>query len=338
MVVYGQQVGAYVCETITELINIIQSYGNGFNDALIDAYLIPSAIIEQTSGTLQYPGQSSPKTIDKYITKPSTLNGYTPVNHKLLTFPFCFFNVDNNNGSTNSFYYELFNGTDSSTHSNDCKFTIKGVPVIGGSIKCNPVNYKTTSGNQVESEGLMAGKYPTLSWSEDEYTNWLTQNAVNIGVGITTDVLGFASSILTGNVATGVSSSLAIANRLGQFYQHSLVPYTAKGNTNGGDINTSSSANNFFFYKMSIRSEYARIIDDYFSTYGYKTNRMKIPNITGRTYWNYVEIAPNESIGHGSIPADALNTINDAFHTGVTIWHNHANVGNYELSNTIVTP
>ena len=28
------------------------------------------------------------------------------------------------------------------------------------------------------------GKFPTMSWSKDAYSNWLSQNAVNVGLGI----------------------------------------------------------------------------------------------------------------------------------------------------------
>jgi hypothetical protein len=326
--------GAYVFDNIQDMVTVIQAYGDGFNDALIDAYMVPKAIIATDSQSLQYPGQNAPYTINKYIDKPTTLNSYSPVNKKLLTFPYCYLNMDNNNGSTNSLMYELFGDLDE--HTNQCAFEIKGVPVIGTSIKCCPQKYKNSSVSDVESEGIMSGKFPTLSWSQDEYTNWLTQNAVNIGVGITTDVLGLASSLATGNVATGVSSSLSMANRLGQFYQHSLVPFTSKGNTNGGDINVSSSANTFYFYKMSIREEYAKIIDDYFTRFGYKINRIKTPNITGRTYWNYVEIGSSEDIGYGDVPSNFMEIINNACRKGVTIWHNHSNIGNFALNNTIV--
>lgn len=61
-----------------------------------------------------------------------------------------------------------------------------------------------------------------------------------------------------------------------------------------------------------------------------------MPNITGRMYWNYVEIGANEEIGYGEVPGKFMDTINNACRRGVTIWHNHANVGNYNLNNTIV--
>ena len=72
--------------------------------------------------------------------------------------------------------------------------------------------------------------------------------------------------------------------------------------------------------------------------FGYQINRVKVPNITGRTHWNYVEIGPSEDIGYGDVPTSYMEVINNACRKGVTIWHNHANVGNYSLSNTIVTP
>ena len=328
--------GAYVFDNITDMITVIQAYGDGFNDALIDAYMIPDAIINTTQGSLQYPGQNSPYTINKLISKPSTLNGYTPKNKKLLTFPYCYLVCDNNNGSSNVLHYELFNEYEENP--GKCFFNIKGVPTVGGSIKCMPMNYKKNyDENGIENEGLMAGKFPTLSWSQDEYTNWLTQNAVNLGVGLATSSIGLVSGVATGNVATTVSGALSIANQLGQFYEHSLVPYSSQGNTNGGDINTCGDANTFYFYQMSIKEEYARIIDDYFTRFGYKTNRLKVPNLTGRTYWNYVEIGASEEIGSGDVPSKFMEEINNACRTGVTIWHNHANIGNYSLTNSIVS-
>lgn len=70
---------------------------------------------------------------------------------------------------------------------------------------------------------------------------------------------------------------------------------------------------------------------------GYKTNRVKTPNITGRTYWNYVEIDSHDDIGNGNVPNNYMEIINNIARKGVTIWHNHANIGNFSLSNSIVT-
>lgn len=87
---------------------------------------------------------------------------------------------------------------------------------------------------------------------------------------------------------------------------------------------------------MILRDEELKIIDDYFSRFGYKVNTLKIPEFNSRTYWNYIKIVDGENIGYGEIPSKSMETINKICRNGVTIWHNHANIGNYSLNNTIV--
>lgn len=78
-----------------------------------------------------------------------------------------------------------------------------------------------------------------------------------------------------------------------------------------------------------------KIIDDYFSRFGYAIKKLDIPNIVGRQNWNYLEIGQNEQVGYGSVPSKYMEEINSACRKGVTIWHNHSNLGNYSLSNNI---
>ena len=85
---------------------------------------------------------------------------------------------------------------------------------------------------------------------------------------------------------------------------------------------------------MSIKAEYARMIDDYFSAFGYKVNRNKVPNITGRSNWNYVETANCNIIGN--IPQEDLDEIKQMFNSGVTIWHKTGYFMDYSQNNTIV--
>ena len=117
-------------------------------------------------------------------------------------------------------------------------------------------------------------------------------------------------------------------------YRHSLIPDSFKGNINGGDYLTASNRNGFYFYKMSITEEYAKIIDKYFSMYGYKVNDVKTPNITGRTNWNYVKTI-DCSIS-GSVPSDDEKTICNIFDKGITFWKNPNEVYRYDLGGSNV--
>ena len=90
----------------------------------------------------------------------------------------------------------------------------------------------------------------------------------------------------------------------------------------------------YTIYKKSIRQEYAKIVDEYFTRYGYATKRNKIPNRNVRPHWTYTK-----TIGctiTGSMPADSARKICDIYNTGITFWNNPTELGNYSLNNSPV--
>ena len=250
-----------------------------------------------------------------------------------------------------SYYYEL-------SSDGDLHFKVKGIPTIGCSVKIAPMYYKNCSTDIFEDEGIPLGKYPTCAWSKDYYTNWLTQNAVNVSTGYKQTAmqtlgglasgLGAIASASTGNVSlatmfamqgisTATNIGTSVMENMKQQTLAEMQPDSLRGNVNNGDINTAGGTNTFYFYPMSIKQQFARRIDDYFTRYGYAQNQMLVPNIAGRTYYNYIQIDKNEELGDGDIPEKYFNEINNIARKGVTIWHNHANIGNFNLSNTIVS-
>ena len=76
-----------------------------------------------------------------------------------------------------------------------------------------------------------------------------------------------------------------------------------------------------------IRGDYAKIIDQYFTMYGYKVNRMGVPNFIARTYFTYLQI--NDPNITGYIPPDDLNKIKKMFTDGVTVWRDPTHVMDY---------
>ena len=251
------------------------------------------------------------KTFDLTIPKRHTFTGYTPKNNKCFVYPYNYILATNNNGNTNIYKYEDFSGS-------DCVFRFEGCLSVGCSIQCIPLNYKNIDRN--DDEGIPVPKYPTIAWSSDAFTNWLTQNGVNMQTGLLTNILGMSISAL-GTVAGGSASSSAgasssstsgmisaggnaltsiagmTASMIGSINYATLLPNVQKGNNNG-DINFQAHRNTIFFREMRVKNENMKIIDDYFTRYGYKIARIISPNITGRTYWNYVEIGKTEEIGY----------------------------------------
>ena len=85
---------------------------------------------------------------------------------------------------------------------------------------------------------------------------------------------------------------------------------------------------------MTVRNETAKVIDDYFTMYGYKVNSLKIPNITGRSNWNYVKTLGANI--EGDVPEEDLNEIKSLFNNGITLWHKPSTYLDYSQSNAII--
>lgn len=295
---------------------------------------IPQRVVTQSNSAYSYNLQ---------INKTYGLGGYSCRNNKLKTYPYCYLLASNNQGSNAIYYYEDF-----SSNSGKCTFTVKGALTPGCSVRLTPTDYQGISSNDESSINL--GKFPICNFANDMYTNWLTQNGINIGnitlnatqrgylAGGLTAGLGVAS-MLTGNTLTGIGGTLGgigmILDTMKQDYQHSLIPPQAEGNLNAGDVITASSKNNFHFYNMSIKSQYASIIDKYFDMFGYKVNTVKTPNVNHRANWWYTKTIDVNITG--AIPNEDLETIKACYNNGITFWKDPTKIYDYTQSNGIVS-
>ena len=329
----------------------------GLSDAIKNIYILPEALVGEyeygltISTTGSAPAASCggigvPKTSTGVFSlstpatfaRPTTINGYTPKNNKLLCYPWNYLNVSNNAGTTLPYRYEDWTG-------GTATFNVEGVLTPGGCVKAVPSQYKGIGAAQNSYDYSITGaKFPTCAWITDSYTNWLTQNAVNVKVDWTKQALSAGSQIITG-FATGnplgglLGAGIGLAERNLENQRNesnaNLVPDQAKGNLNCGDILWSKLQSEFSFYPMSIKAEYARCIDEYWSAFGYKTNRVKTPNITGRRNWNYVK-----TVGcyiTADIPQEDLQEIKSLFDKGITFWHNPSTFMDYSQTNDIIS-
>lgn len=321
-------------DQLADFINWLQ---NGHKDALVSMYLAPQWILGRTQiGDDPTIGPSNEaETVSMGISRISSLDGYTPKNKKLLTYPYCYIGLSNGIGQFNTYRQERW----SLNSNNEMEVSMRGAITPGCSIRAYPMNY---NGDGIGAdESITIGKFPVLGWSSDLYTNWLTQNGVNLGlkgVGAVTGIVGGLALMSTGGGAIAGASMLSggigmVTDAAKEVYQHSLVPNAIEGSLNSGDVTCSVKGLRLHAYRMGITQEYAKIIDHYFDMYGYKINYLKTPNITGRTNWNYVK-----TIGaniEGDIPEDHLNEIKSIFNNGVTLWHNASTYLDYSQSNNI---
>lgn len=302
--------------------------------------LIESNFITTSYKELQYSSSNAFNVYFRNVSfeKPLSIIGYTPKNNKCKVFPFNYIRVTNNIGVQNIYKIEDFSPVPNFPL-NEIVFQVQMALSIGMSCRIVPCNYKNVAFNNDESIPL--AKFPTCSWSADSYTNWLTDNSVNGNKSVTTAAaLGLAA--VTGNLTGAlISTAGQFISQYGQFKKAQLLPEIT-GGTNTGDVNFSNGDNEFNIKQFHLKPEMMKQVDDYFSKFGYKTMQIKSPNITGRTNWNYVQIGNDEIVGvsnyHNSIsvPTSDMEKINQIFRTGVTCWHNHANVGDFSVTNTIV--
>ncbi len=146
--------------------------------------------------------------IDFDITKPTGFSDYTPKNNKCFVYPYNYLLVTNNIGNQIIYKYEDF-------YENPLHFDIQISLSVGCSGRLVPKNYKKVEYNNDETIPL--AKYPTCSWSADAFTNWLTQNSVNVSTQIISGAVGLA----TGNLPTVAGS---VSSLIGEFYSASLLP------------------------------------------------------------------------------------------------------------------
>lgn len=267
------------------------------------------------------------------VARPSNLEGgYTPRNKKLLTYPFNMLYVTNNSGGAGVYHYELFGDP------TDCNFRVVGSLTPEGVTKLYPLNYKGIQHNY--EEGLTLGGFPSCAWNQDVYKLWLAQNqnqqSLNMGMAALKIGGGIVGTLASGGLGLAVSGGAVlsgasdIANLLAQRHDKELQPPQAKG-THSASVNISAGFQGYTFSQKCISIQTARILDDYFDLYGYRTNRVKIPNRNVRENWTYTK-----TIGchiYGRFCNEDLTKIENIYNNGITFWKNGDSIGNYSLSN-----
>lgn len=337
------------CYTPQDAINYIKDIQSQVSeDPIVLAYMVPDKLLNNTSYSTptgknytigyvnSYNGYKYMDTL--YLNKPTSLNGYVPKNNKVYCYPNTYLMLSNNVGENNIYRYELFS-------TSNCGFEIDGVLSVGCSIKAWPRSYnytETPAFSEIHfNQSTNASKIPTCSWKNDAFTNWLTANSVDLGVGVVGGVgsvlLGSALALTGAGTPAGVGmiggGLASIFNSVKNTYKASLVPDSAKGGSNQGDI-VFASGEILRPSQFTIRYEYAKMQDDFFTMYGYKVNSLEVINIHKRTYFDYIKTIGCNIIGN--IPQKDLEEIRNLFDNGLTIWHNPSYFLDYSVNNTII--
>lgn len=286
----------------------------------------------------------SESTIETSLIRPNLIGNYPPKNKKLLTYPYNFILATNNQGGSAVYRYERAEGA-------NLKFRMSGALGPEAGVSLVPMNYNNQE--YAYNEGLSLGNFPTCAWNSDTYKLWLAQNQntqTHSAIGAGLSVLAGAGMVLGGVMATasvagapaGIGSIAGGAgmmasgfnNLFGQLAQQKdrdIEPPQARGgfsNTN----NITNGRHTFDLYRRQVTEETARVLDDFFTMYGYKVNRVQAPNINARPAFTYVKTAGCKLAG--DMCTDDILAIERIFDHGITWWKNGDKVADYSQPNT----
>lgn len=272
-----------------------------------------------------------------------TLGGYTPKNKKLYTYPYNYLHVDNGDGEALSLRYEFFS-------SGIPNLLIKGVFTQPVSLSLTPTHYKGVAPDihdlapyydSVLTETLTLNNFPLCSWNYDSFSAWAAQNQLpmlfNAISGIGSSVIGAAvSRVPAASAGMGIIGNICSA--LSRAYSASIKADVCRGKANNAGGGVSYHTQEYFYGRCSVNAKDAEIIDNFFSTYGYATNKVKKPNVFGATvgkrpYWNYVKTMGANVYGKAS--AAILKEISSIFDNGITFFMQGAYYGDYSQNNAV---
>lgn len=308
-------------------------------DAMISAQIVfgkmcpvaASAALEALTPMANFTGQ--------HASTDYTFDGYTPKNKKLYNYPYCVMSLFNGEGSEQEFRYEFFNN-------HVPHFYVFGIAADVPEMAAIPTQYKNSGIAYVEDQMMVMKQWPQASIAVDQFKAYVAQMTSGggwisvLGKIAKTTLGGAAAGLATGGVIGGaigaagglVTSSAGEALGIIQdAVKYEALPDAVQGSANS-NILMGINDKKFVIYHRRITGDYAKTIDDYFTAYGYRVNKVKTPNLANRPKFTYVQTY--KSAVYGSIPASAARHIEQILDRGCRFFRNISEVGNLSLTNT----
>lgn len=335
--------------------DIEEAFGNmpeSYKEQIVAIYILPK---HMTHAKTELPSDinASSKTIVLPTSTADVYGTYTDAsgnvhnvikNNKLLCYPYNLLMVQSSDGQTAEYKYELFWQIYPLGNYQLAKFELIGTQGLPPQLMCCPQNYKPYGEDSTQTatpfnyvDNLTITNFPMSGWATNGFREWLTQSTTGLIGGLLGTMLAPGiGTVLGASIGSFTKMSFA-ANVYGSVAglpKALIAPNYAHG-TNKNGLMLSLNEFGFHFYNARIKDEYAKIIDDYFTKFGYAQKRLGKPNIKARPYWTYIEtkdcaIKPANNKG---INAEHIRKISDIYDKGITFWRTE-DVGNYSLDNS----
>lgn len=267
---------------------------------------------------------------------------YLPKNHKMYHYPFRKLLVTNSQGKQKEYMWEFFYHTDTQGAKN-ADFGINICREPKGEAYLYPKYYAQ---GDIEN-GLEFNGFPIYTWSEDSWDKWWAQNGTGAVISmVSSAITSFITTIAGGGGSVssyvGTRTTLNTVNDgisfIGNAINKIATPDVANGGFSGDLTSISQDRMGFTIWDLGVRPDVAETIDNYFTKFGYATNKLKELNVrsvaksTLRPHWNYVKTSSCTCHGN-NMNANDERKIEEVYNNGITFWLVASEVGNYSLNN-----
>lgn len=296
---------------LSAYLNQLAAKGINVTEAIVGIFICPSDYVNDG-------------TWSRVITVNPTWNvidGYELVNAKCFTSEFVKFEISNRRGEEVELKPERFTETDSIILRMDSNFGwgSGGAMLYPQSYEGWPKDFGVILFNDVQSP-----------FTSNAFSSWLSQNSGSLILGGMLNVIKGASTgvIAGGPGGAAAGAGFAAAQSLVKIAEQGKDPSAVGGQSAGNVLQIV--LDNYGFSINWVWPSYQNIkcIDEYFSMYGYRTNRLKVPNVNTRPLWNYVKTAG--AVVTGPFTHTAKLAMQQQLDNGVTFWHvPAATIGDY---------
>lgn len=276
------------------------------------------------------------KTLPVYEPKERKLNRHYDNESRLMNFPYSYATVNDYINPPYEIQYHMLPSKQN--------FTVKAKGYLSdkGTYSLYIENLKGDRLGNVE--GAISTSPLDLPVSSSAYSSWsstqkaqdnqnLRNNIFNANVNMAQQSVGIVSSALSldfdgstnnafGAYKSYVEKAQLIGNRSAQMKDLQNTPRTML-NT-GSDVSFSmvSGQMKIELLRYEITQEYKQRLGDFFALYGYKQNKLMLPNIRNRYYYNFIRtVDVNLKPKVRTIPKAHLNVLKSIYNNGITVWH-----------------
>lgn len=330
---------------------------------IVDFFMFPKA----------FTGYESSTQLTFNINHPRKYSNYVPQNKKLFGYPFAYLYITTNDGNSAIYRWEYFEGDVTDGHNIQFELNASAIgggsieihPRSYNGIDNNydakiaMTNFPKCSYNYDAYQAFVAsGGQTKLNYAGEVVQQRgniaLEKNALGTLASMVTDTTSVAGNLLAGNVVSAVVGGVNMGNEFAQGYlnqqkieldideaKHKIgfkfndamyQPNIVVG-AQTPNIAVGKGYLKYRFFNAHVRDDEMVRLDNFLTTYGYAVNTVKIPNMTGRPYWNFVQT--KDCNIKGNMPSSSKQAIAKIMDGGIFFWNYQRgleNIGNFRQS------